>query len=230
MFAPDTALLVIDMQPDFMSPGPLACSQAQDIVPDIHRLLQAKLYSTVVATQDWHPPGHHSFASTHPGRAPFTQQSMYGHPQTLWPDHCVQGQPGAALHPAIDWTPVDLILRKGTHPQVDSYSAFRENFGPNGRRASTGLAAWLQDRGIRSVHLCGLARDVCVLWSAQDAVTAGFATHCLWALTRPVTVDSDANTQALLDTQQVTIDHRSIDDLLTEASLHVRHGTSCRSR
>ncbi len=143
-FPSDTALLVIDLQPDFMPGGALACAEGDAIVAPIATLLAARRYATVVATQDWHPPTHASFASQHPGRQPFEQFTLHGHPQTLWPDHCVQGTPGAALHPAVDWDRADLILRKGTREQVDSYSALRENYGPAGDRPPTGLAGWLR--------------------------------------------------------------------------------------
>mgnify|MGYP001328593028 FL=1 len=201
-----TALLVIDLQPDFMPGGALACHDGNAVVPGIAALLATRRYATVVATQDWHPPGHMSFASSHPGHAPFDTIALHGQPQVLWPDHCVQGTTGAALAAGVDWTPADLILRKGTRPQVDSYSAFRENHGPDGTRPTTGLAGWLRERGIDEVHVCGLARDYCVLWSAQDAVAAGFRVRFLWDLTRPVTPSGDGPTQAALEAAGIAID------------------------
>ena len=199
------ALLVIDLQPDFMPGGALACHEGDAIVPGIAALLASRRYRTVVATQDWHPPGHASFASSHPGRAPFETIRLHGQPQVLWPDHCVQGTPDARLDPRVDWNVADLILRKGTNPQVDSYSAFRENHDPHGARPSTGLAGWLRDRGIDEVHLCGLARDYCVLWSAQDAADAGLRVRFLWDLTRPVTPEGDAPTRAALEAAGIGI-------------------------
>lgn len=204
-FPADTALIVIDLQPDFMPGGALACFQGDAIVPGIAQLLASRRYGTVVATQDWHPAAHASFAAQHDGRAPFEVVDLHGQPQMLWPDHCVQGTPGAALDRRVDWTPADLILRKGTHRQVDSYSAFRENHGPAGARPSTGLAGWLRGRGIDEVHLCGLARDVCVLWTAQDARAEGFRVSLLWELTRPVTPDGDAPTRLALAQAGVAI-------------------------
>ena len=201
----ETALIVIDLQPDFMPGGALACFQGDAIVPGIAQLLAQRRYATVVATQDWHPARHASFAAQHDGRAPFQVIDLHGQPQMLWPDHCVQGTPGAALDPRVDWTPVDLILRKGTCAQVDSYSAFRENHGPDGTRPSTGLAGWLRERGIAEVHVCGLARDVCVLWTAQDAVAEGFRVQFLWELTRPVTPEGDAPTRIALEQAGVAI-------------------------
>jgi nicotinamidase/pyrazinamidase len=192
------ALILVDVQPDFMPGGALACHEGGTIVPGIDRLLRRRLFKHTVATQDWHPRGHISFASTHAGTQPFQQIPLYGHPQTLWPDHCVQGTAGAALHSDIDWSPVDLILRKGSDPSVDSYSAFRENHGPDGSRPSTGLAGWLRERGVSEVYVAGLARDVCVLWTVQDALALGFRAHVLWDLTRPVTPDSDADTREAL--------------------------------
>ncbi|MDE2308123.1 MAG: nicotinamidase [Xanthomonadaceae bacterium] len=199
MISPRAALIVVDVQPDFMPGGPLACHQGDAILPGIDALLRRRAFRHVAATQDWHPRGHASFADAHPGQAPFAQIALYGQPQTLWPAHCVQGTPGAALHPAIDWSPLDLILRKGSDARVDSYSGFRENFGPAGDRADTGLAGWLRGRGVDEVFVCGLARDVCVLWTAQDAAALGFRTHLLWDLSRPVTPTGDAPTRAALD-------------------------------
>jgi nicotinamidase/pyrazinamidase len=192
------ALILVDVQPDFMPGGALACHEGDAIVPGIDRLLRRRVFKHTVATQDWHPSGHISFASMHAGTGPFQSIQLYDHPQTLWPDHCVQGTDGAALHPAIDWSPADLILRKGSHSDVDSYSAFRENHGPEGVRPSTGLAGWLRGRGVNEVYVAGLARDVCVLWTVQDALTLGFKAHVLWDLTRPVTPESDAVTREML--------------------------------
>jgi nicotinamidase/pyrazinamidase len=199
------ALILVDVQPDFMPGGALACHEGDAIVPGIDQLLRRRLFKQTVATQDWHPRDHISFASLHAGKTPFQQISLYGYPQTLWPDHCVQNTPGAALHPAIDWSPVDLILRKGSDPHVDSYSGFRENHGPEGSRPSTGLAGWLRERGVDEVYVAGLARDVCVLWTAQDAQAAGFRAHVLWDLTRPVTPESDQTTRAALDAAGIGI-------------------------
>jgi nicotinamidase/pyrazinamidase len=200
-----TALIVVDMQPDFMPGGALACHEGDAIVPGIDRLLRTRRFRHVVATQDWHPAGHVSFASTHPGMQPFQRTELHGQPQTLWPDHCVQGTPGAALHPGIDWSAADLILRKGGDPQVDSYSAFRENHGPHGTRPATGLAGWLRERGVEDVLVCGLARDVCVLWTAQDAVAAGFRAGMLWELSRPVTPAGDEATRITLAAQDIAL-------------------------
>jgi nicotinamidase/pyrazinamidase len=178
------ALLIVDLQGDFLPGGALAVPQGDEVVDGIARL--APRFGTAVATQDWHPPGHVSFASTHAGRKPFETLALPQGPQELWPDHCVRGTPGAALHRALPDTALTLVLRKGTRPGVDSYSAFRENPDGEGRRLSTGLAAWLQARGVTRVFVCGLARDFCVRWSALDAAAAGLGTVLLDDLTRAV--------------------------------------------
>lgn len=205
LYPADTALIVVDLQPDFMPGGALACHQGDAIVAPIAALLASGHYQTVVATQDWHPANHASFASQHTGKAAFEQITLHGQAQTLWPDHCVAGSPGAALAEGVNWDVADLILRKGSNAQVDSYSAFFENHGPNGQRPPTGLAGWLRERGISTVHVCGLARDYCVLWSAQDAAAAGFKVVFLWDLTRPVTPEGDAPTRTALEAAGIRI-------------------------
>jgi nicotinamidase/pyrazinamidase len=163
-------LIVVDPQRDFCPGGSLAVPGGDEIMPVINRMAQD--FAHVILTQDWHPPGHASFASTHPGRTPFeTIEVDYG-AQTLWPDHCVQGTPGAAFHPGLDIPRVELIIRKGYRPAIDSYSAFREN----DRKTPTGLAGYLRERGFERVRVCGLATNVCVFFSAVDARAAGFET------------------------------------------------------
>ena len=206
MYAKDIALLVVDLQPDFMPGGALPCQQGDAIVPGIAQLLASRQYATVVATQDWHPHDHASFASQHSGHKPLEVITLHGQSQTLWPDHCVQGTAGAALDPRVDWNHANLILRKGSDRQVDSYSAFRENFGPRGDRPATGLAGWLHERGITEVHVCGLARDYCVLWSAQDAAISGFRVRFLWELTRAVSASNDAAVRIALSEGGVEIE------------------------
>ena len=161
------ALLVIDLQADFMPGGALAVGEGDAVTPLANALIGR--FAHVVVTQDWHPPGHASFASTH-GEAPFTVKPLPYGAQTLWPDHCVQGTAGAALHPALATDEAFLILRKGMREGVDSYSAFVEA----DRRTTTGLAALLQARGTKRVFCCGLATDFCVAFSALDAREAGF--------------------------------------------------------
>jgi len=167
------ALIVIDVQTDFCPGGALAVAGGDQVVPVVSALMEG--FATVVLTQDWHPTGHASFASTHPGRMPFQTVRMPYGDQTLWPDHCVQGTPGAAFHPGLRTDPAALILRKGMNPAIDSYSAFFEN----DRRTPTGLAGWLRDRGVARLTFAGLATDYCVAWSALDAARLGFAASVL---------------------------------------------------
>lgn len=195
------ALLVVDVQHDFLPGGALAVPEGDAIVAPIAALAPA--FATVVATQDWHPPGHVSFASCHPGKKPFETLALAQGPQELWPDHCVHGTRGAALHPGLPDAPITLVLRKGTHRDADSYSAFRENVGPDGGRLSTGLAAWLHARGVRRVFVCGLARDFCVRASAVDAAAEGLEAVVLDDLTRAVFPDRRAEVDALLDRANV---------------------------
>jgi nicotinamidase/pyrazinamidase len=163
----DTALLIIDVQSDFCPGGALPVPGGDDIIPLINQL--APHYGTVVATQDWHPPGHISFSASHPGHADFETIAVpYGN-QILWPTHCVIGTPGAALHPALTIS-AHAIIRKGTSTAIDSYSAFLEA----DRKTPTGLAGYLRARSITDIHLAGLAFDFCVAWSATDARSLGF--------------------------------------------------------
>jgi len=185
------ALLVVDVQPDFLPGGALPVVDGDAIVPGVQRLLVSGRFPLCVATQDWHPAGHISFASSHAGKGPFDVVELYGHEQVLWPDHCVQGTAGAELLGGLAWERCAAVVRKGADPAVDSYSAFRNNWDRDGRRPNTGLAGYLRELGVGRVVLCGLARDFCVAWSAEDAVDAGFATCVVWDLTRPVVGDSD---------------------------------------
>jgi nicotinamidase/pyrazinamidase len=164
------ALVVIDVQNDFCPGGALAVADGDAILPLVNRLISR--FEHVVLTQDWHPAGHSSFASTHAGKAPFETIEMSYGPQTLWPDHCIQGSKGAEFHPALEWTRAELVIRKGFRKAIDSYSAFFEN----DHGTPTGLAGYLRERGISKITLCGLATDFCVAFSALDAAKAGFAT------------------------------------------------------
>ena len=199
------ALLVVDVQHDFLPGGALPIGEGHRILAPLRELLEARVFDVVVATQDWHPPNHVSFASHHAGRRPFETITLHGHDQVLWPDHCVAGSPGAELHPALPWRYVCAIVRKGTDPAVDSYSGFRNNWNADGRRPPTGLAGYLRELEIRDVHVCGLARDVCVKWTAEDAAELGFSTTVLWDLTRPVDPASDSSVAAALGTAGVRI-------------------------
>jgi nicotinamidase/pyrazinamidase len=199
------ALLVVDVQPDFLPGGALAVADGDAILAPLARLMASGRFALAVATQDWHPAGHVSFASAHMGRRPFEVVELHGHPQTLWPDHCVQGTPGAELHAGLPWERVSAVIRKGSQPDVDSYSGFRNNWDPEGRRPPTGLAGYLRERGVAELYVCGLARDFCVLWSAEDAAAAGFRTTVLWDLTRSVMPSSDDTVRAALDRAGVRV-------------------------
>jgi len=199
------ALLLVDIQPDFMPGGALAVAGGDEILAPLRELMDGGRFGLYVATQDWHPAGHVSFASSHPGRAPFETTELYGHSQTLWPDHCLQGTPGAALHPDLPQAPIAAVIRKGMAPDSDSYSGFRNNWNPAGERPSTGLAGYLTERGVREVVVCGLARDVCAKWTAEDAAAAGFGVTFLWDLTRAVDPDSDARVRRDLEAAGVRV-------------------------
>lgn len=198
-----SALLLVDVQPDFLPGGALPTHDGLSILAPVGRLLAAQPFGLCVATQDWHPRDHVSFASNHPGRAPMDRIELYGHEQILWPDHCVQETPGARLHPDVDWSGFSAIIRKAVDPRVDSYSAIRNNWNSRGERPPTGLAGYLRERGVEQVFIAGLARDFCVRWSAEDCVDAGFSTFVLWDLTRPVDPGSDEAVRDALERRGV---------------------------
>ncbi|ALW86468.1 nicotinamidase [Hymenobacter sedentarius] len=177
------ALLLIDIQNDFVPGGRLAVPDGDAIIPLVNAL--QPLFDLVVASQDWHPVGHESFASSHAGHEPFNHIELHGLPQTLWPDHCVQETTGTDLHPALDTRRIEAIFRKGMALEIDSYSAFYDN----GHRKSTGLADYLRGRGATEVYLVGLAGDFCVYFSALDAQAEGFATHFITDATRPISAE-----------------------------------------
>jgi nicotinamidase/pyrazinamidase len=161
-------LVIIDTQNDFCPGGRLAVAMGDSIISPVHRI--APLFEHILLTQDWHPPGHSSFASAHPGKRPFEQIELPYGPQTLWPDHCVQGSKGAEFHPDLKIPQAELILRKGFRRAIDSYSAFFEN----DRSTATGLAGYLHERGLNRLFFAGLAYDYCVGYSALDARRLGF--------------------------------------------------------
>jgi nicotinamidase/pyrazinamidase len=180
-------LLVVDVQNDFCPGGNLAVPRGDEVVPVINAL--AKTFAHVILTQDWHPPDHHSFASSHSGTTPFqTIEVAYG-PQVLWPDHCVQGTRGAAFRDDLKITQAELILRKGYHREIDSYSAFYEN----DRTTRTGLAGYLRERGFARVCLAGLAFDFCVRYSAEDAHREGFEAIVIEDACRAIDLDGSAD-------------------------------------
>jgi nicotinamidase/pyrazinamidase len=176
-------LLIVDVQNDFCPGGALAVPEGDTIIPLLNRL--ASRFAHVGLTQDWHPKGHLSFASSHPGKRPFEAIELSYGPQVLWPDHCVQGTSGAAFHPALEVPHAEFVLRKGYHPTIDSYSAFREN----DRRTRSGLASYLRERGFARLTLCGLATDFCVLYSALDGLDAGFSVSVVVNASRGIDID-----------------------------------------
>lgn len=167
---PGDLFLIIDVQNDFCPGGALAVTNGDAVVPVVNRLAQR--FDHVALTQDWHPSGHNSFATSHSGAAPFSSTTMAYGPQTLWPDHCIQGTSGAAFHPKLATDKAELVIRKGFRPAIDSYSAFFEN----DRATPTGLAGYLRERGFARVVMAGLATDFCVQYSALDARRLGFET------------------------------------------------------
>lgn len=185
------ALIVIDVQNDFCTGGALAVPDGEAVVPLINHM--AGNFRHVVLTQDWHPAGHFSFASRHPGQQPFSAITAGYGPQTLWPDHCVQQTEGAAFHPDLDIPQASLILRKGCDRELDSYSAFFEN----DHKTATGLAGYLRERGIHNLVMTGLATDFCVAWSAIDARQQGFTVEVRLDACRAI--DLDGSLDAALD-------------------------------
>ncbi|MBA9070048.1 nicotinamidase/pyrazinamidase [Methylobacterium sp. RAS18] len=176
-------LLIIDVQNDFLPGGALAVPDGDAVVAPINRL--AACVPHVILTQDWHPPGHASFHGSHPGKAPFdTTDLSYGE-QVLWPEHCVQGTHGAELAAGLNTERAELVIRKGYHPGIDSYSAFMEA----DRRTRTGLAGYLAERGLTRLFLAGLATDFCVLWTALDARAAGFEVFVIEDAVRGIDLD-----------------------------------------
>ena len=177
------SLIVIDVQLDFCPGGALAVADGDSVVAPINAMMGA--FDTVVLTQDWHPDGHSSFASQHPGKAPLEMIEMPYGPQVLWPDHCVQGSAGAEFHPALATDPAHLVVRKGFRPQIDSYSAFFEN----DQTTPTGLEGYLRTRGVETLVLVGLATDFCVNFSALDAARLGFDVSVDLAACRGIDLD-----------------------------------------
>ena len=209
---PTDALLVIDMQNDFLPGGPLAVAEGDTILPGINAL--ARRFDHVLLTQDWHPRGHISFAGAHPGKRPFadTVEASYG-VQTLWPDHCVQGSRGAELAAGRDIPHAELLLRKGFRRGIDSYSAFVEN----DKTTLTGLASFLRERGLKRLFFCGLAFDFCVGHSAVDAVGLGFEALIVTDLSRAVDLQGSGPTLGTV---------AAIEARLTEAGVGQIHAGS----
>ncbi|HCA10008.1 bifunctional nicotinamidase/pyrazinamidase [Chryseobacterium sp.] len=174
------ALIIIDVQYDFLPGGSLAVNHGDEIVQTINDL-QSR-YDLVVATQDWHPRGHKSFVTSHPGKEPFEEISLNGLNQVLWPEHCIQGTKGAELVPELLTNAVEAIFRKGMDKEIDSYSGFFDN----GRKKSTGMADYLKGRGVTEVAVCGVAADYCVYYTANDALDLGFKSSIIESASKPI--------------------------------------------
>ncbi len=202
-----SALLVIDVQNDFCPGGALAVESGDTIIPRINRL--SPRFPLAVATKDWHPDGHISFASRHQGKKPGDTVPHRGGEQQLWPDHCVQGTRGAELHPELDIRPLNLILHKGVQMELDSYSAFYENDG----ETPTGLDSYLTRHGINTVYVVGLAEDVCVYFTAVDALRCGFRARVVADCTRGVDVPSGALGRARKDMQSRGVEYVRFSDI-----------------
>jgi nicotinamidase/pyrazinamidase len=203
--APTDVLLVIDMQRDFLPGGALAVTGGDAIIPGINAI--AARFPHVILTQDWHPLGHISFASSHPGKHPFTDtvQTTYG-TQTLWPDHCVQGTTGAEIDPRIEIPQAELILRKGFRPNIDSYSAFLED----DHTTPTGLAGYLRERNLHRLFLCGLAYDFCVGFSAIDGARLGFECRVLEDLSRAIDLPASSGRPGTIEKTNTCFDEANI--------------------
>ena len=196
---PDDVLIAVDVQYDFLPGGALAVPDGDAVIAPINAL--AERFAHVVLTQDWHPPGHASFASSHAGKAPFETKELHYGSQVLWPDHCVQGTRGAEIAAELRVPRAKLIIRKGTDPEVDSYSGFLEA----DRCTPTGLAGYLKERGHPRVFCAGLATDFCVAWTALDAARAGFETFVIEDASRAIDADGSlARALAELDATGVT--------------------------
>ncbi len=205
------AFLVVDVQNDFCPGGALAVPGGGDVVPLVNEL--GLHFKHVLLTQDWHPPGHLSFASAHTGKQPYDTVALPYGAQILWPDHCVQGTEGAAFHPALDIAHVELILRKGFRREIDSYSAFFEN----DQQTPTGLAGYLRERGIDTLYLAGLALDFCVHWSAIDGRRLGFEVFVVEDATRAIDANGSLG-HAMRQMRQAGVELVSFDEALTFAA------------
>jgi nicotinamidase/pyrazinamidase len=184
------ALLLMDIQNDFLPGGALAVPEGDQLIPILNQLQPH--FDLVVATQDWHPADHKSFASNHPGKKPFEVINLQGLDQVLWPDHCVQGSAGAAFSPGLELNQVEAIFRKGMNPEIDSYSGFFDN----GHLKTTGLADYLRSKNVTQVFVAGLAGDYCVYFTAKDALLEGFKTFLLEDACRPINPEGFAQAKA----------------------------------
>ena len=205
-------LLVVDVQYDFMPGGALAVPFGDEVVAPINRL--AASFSHVVLTQDWHPANHASFAISHPGKQPFSRAHMPYGEQVLWPVHCVQGTRGAALHEDLSIPHARLVIRKGHHVNVDSYSAFVEA----DRKTPTGLTGYLRETGVKRVFCCGLATDYCVAWTALDARACGFESYLIEDASRPIDLDGSLEA-AWLQLTDLGVERLLVDEVMGETAV-----------
>jgi nicotinamidase/pyrazinamidase len=202
------ALILVDIQNDFLPGGALAVPDGDQVIPVANALQSA--FPLVVATQDWHPRNHGSFAANHPGRKIFEQIDLHGLPQTLWPMHCVQNTTGAELAPALKHERIARVFPKGTEPGIDSYSGFFDN----GHRKSTGLGEWLKAQDVSEVFVCGLATDYCVKFTALDAVRLGFKTYLIEDASRGVNLQPDDVRKAIEEMQRAGVGVVRSDELM----------------
>lgn len=209
--AQDTALILVDLQNDFCPLGALPVAEGDQVIPIANALMPQ--FSTVVATQDWHPADHGSFAANHPWRKPGQVIDLNDLQQVLWPIHCVQGSFGAEFDPALNLDPIDKVFVKGTDPGIDSYSGFFDN----GHRKATGLGDWLKERGIKRVFVMGLATDYCVKFTALDALELGFETHLIEDASRGVNLQEGDVTQAVADMRTAGVKIVQSEELLKSA-------------
>lgn len=177
-------LVLVDVQNDFMPDGQLPVPHANEIIAVINKIQSH--FDLIVATQDWHPSNHKSFASNHANKVPFETIDLNGTTQILWPDHCIQGSKGAEIHPDLKMNKISAIFRKGMDPEVDSYSGFFDNK----RKISTGLSGYLKEKKVTEVHFCGLASDICVFYTMQDSITEGFSTILIEDASQPLDVNN----------------------------------------
>lgn len=192
-------LIIVDPQYDFMPGGSLEIENGNEIVPVINSIYDK--FDLVVATQDWHPDGHSSFASSHNGKEPFKKMEWKGMEQTLWPDHCVQGTKGASFHEDLKTNKVEAIFRKGMNPDIDSYSGFYDNE----HEKSTGLSGYLKEKEASELYFCGLAADICVYFTLKDAIKEGFNVNLIEDATRPLDADDFAQQKKELKSQGVNV-------------------------
>jgi len=202
------ALILVDIQNDFLPGGALAVPDGDAVIPVANKLLPA--FPLVIATQDWHPANHGSFAANHPGKKVFEQIELNGLPQTLWPAHCVQGTPGAELAPGLQQERIARIFPKGTDAGIDSYSGLFDN----GHRRSTGLGEWLKVKGVTNVFVCGLATDYCVKFTALDAAQLGFKTYFVEDASRGVNLQPNDVNNAIAEMNRAGIATVQSADLL----------------